>query len=260
MGEGCLQPEDIPRNRIYAVAAAQGFLLDFYGIDWKGLAQQAGPEFTYVDLLSTHLGTDENVLTEHLDRAKREYDYEAILACTMEAADKYERAFAHALKAFEEQDGIRLELAVASSGLSRSRVSRSKKWLMENGRFLLCSNFKVYTLRSVDWSFELHDAGLLEINDWDAQRKTIVVYDTGTDSVSFDGELPIALAPGVRAFESFDLAGDQFTLGGKHPGRFVATGSDRFLPPGTNPGGFVAKGDTIRFLLEPDAAEPNSKR
>ncbi len=232
MGDTCLAPEDIPRNRIYAVAAVEGFLLDYFGIDWKALAQEAGPGFTYVELLGTRLGVDESAIAELVDRAKREYDYESILAATAEAAEEYRSAYARELEAFETQDGVRVELAVSSSNLSRSRVSRAKKWLMDDGRFLLCSDFRVYTLRGGDWTLELHEAGLLEINDWDAETKTVVLYDAGVDSVSFDGEPAAALAQGTRDFESFELAGDGFVLSGTHPGRFVAAG------------------DTVRFVLD----------
>jgi hypothetical protein len=231
MGDGCLQPEDIPRNRIYAVAAAEGFLLDHFEVDWKALAQEAGPGFTYADLLGSRVGVDEGALMDLVDEAKREYDYEAILAATTEAAQEYQHAYAGELEAFEAQVGARIELVLSSSNLSRSRVSRAKKWLVDDGRFLLCSLFKVYTLRGGDWSFELHDAGLLEINDWDAEVKTVVLYDAGADSVSFDGEPAATLAPGIRDFESFEIAGDRFVLSGTQPGRCVVAG------------------DTLRFLL-----------
>jgi hypothetical protein len=238
MGEACLQPEDIPRNRIYAVAATEGFLLDYFGVDWKGLAQEAGPGFTYADLLGTRLGVEEGSLADLVDRAKREYDFETTLAAATRAAQDYEHAYASELEAFEAQAGARLELVVSSSGLSRSRVSTAKKWIMDSGRYSLCDNFKVYTLRGRDWSFELHDAGLLEINDWDAQRKTVVIYDAGIDSVSFDGKPAIGLRAGERDFESLELAGDRFTLRGTHSGTFVVTG------------------DTVRVLLGPASARP----
>ncbi|UCF06542.1 MAG: hypothetical protein JSV33_05815 [bacterium] len=224
MGEGCLRPEDIPRNRIYAVAGTQGFLLDYFGIDWKGLAQDAGPEFTFFGLLRTHLGVGESGLAELVERAKNKYGYGKILSSTTEAAEGYEQAYARELEIFEAQGGLRFEIVVSSSNLSRSRVSRAKKWLMGDGRSCLCSHFKVYTLRGGDWKLELHDAGLLELNDWDAQRKEVIFYDPGVGSVSLNGEPASPLAPGTRIFESLELTGDHFTFSSKQPGKLVVTG------------------------------------
>ena len=224
MGEACLQPEDIPRNRIYAVAATQGFLLDYFGIEWKSTAQKAGPGFTYAGLLATHLDVDEGRFDELIDRAKSKYDYEDILAATTQAAHAYQLAFNNEMRAFEAQDGVRIELVMSSSGLSRSRVSRVKKWLADDGRFLLCSHFKVYTLRGKDWSLELHDAGLLEINDWNERIKTVVFYNAGVDSMSFDGIPVNPLVPGTHDFKSFELRGNNFFLKGGNDGKFITKG------------------------------------
>ena len=231
MGDDCLRPEDIPRNRIYAVAAAQGFLLDYFGIDWKGRAQKAGPGFAYVGPLQTHLGVAESVLAERVVRAKSKYAYETILSATTEAAEEYEQAYTRELEAFEAQGGLRVELVVSSSGLSRSRVSRAKRWLVDDGRSCLCSQFEVYTLRGADWMLELHDAGVLELNDWDAGRREVVFYDPGIDSVSLDGRPVSLLAPGTLPFESLEVSGDHFVL------------------KSTQPGSLVLTGDTVRLLL-----------
>lgn len=234
MGERCLRPEDIPRNRIYAVAAAQGFLLDYFGIEWKERAEEAGPAFTYTALLQSHLGPTEEQLDALVQRAKRRYAYGSILSCTTEAAEEYEQAYTRELRHFEAQGGVRVELVASSSGLSRSRVSREKKWLMDNGRSLLCSRFEVYTLRGAGWKLELHEAGVLEHNDWDRRRKEIVLYDPGVDSVSLDGGPVILPLPGTREFQRLELSGDHFVLESTKPGRLEATG------------------DTLRLLLDPD--------
>jgi hypothetical protein len=220
-GENCLQPADIPRNRIYAVGGAEGYLLDHFGVEWKGLAQEAGPEFLYVGLLQTRLGVDERALGELVERAENTYDYDAVLAATRRAAEEYELGFARELAAFESQGGVRLELVMPSWNLSRSRMSRAKKWLVDGGRSDLRSNFDVYTLRGDGWTFELHHAALLELNDWVARRKEVVVYDAAIDSAVIDGERVSPLVPGATEFRSLEMTGERFVLEAAKPGELV---------------------------------------
>jgi C-terminal processing protease CtpA/Prc len=239
MGDGCLEYQDIPRNRIYAVAAAQAYLLDYLGLDWKGLAEAGdpgGPDFRYRSAgMPGYLGFEyRNLLVMDIGfsgaethvieaRAKRAHDYESIFTCAREARDNYGLGYREALEAFESQPGQRIELVVPTSNLSRSRVSRAKKWLVDSGRFLLCNHFDVYTLRGGEWSLELHDAGLLEINDWDAGVKKVVFYDPGVDSVSLDDERTHAVTRGTREFTAVELSGDRFEIRGTQPGRFIAS-------------------------------------
>jgi hypothetical protein len=222
-GEDCLQPADIPRNRIYAVGGAGGYLLDHFEVEWTGLAEEAGPGFTYASLLETRLEVDERTLGELVERAKNKYDYDAVLAATTQAAKEYELGFARELAAFESQGGVRLELVMPSSNLSRSRMSRAKKWLVDGGRSDLRSNFDVYTLRGKGWSFELHDAALLELNDWSERRKEVIIYDPAIDSAVIDGEPVSPLIPGATEFQSLELAGERFVLEAAEPGRLVIT-------------------------------------
>jgi hypothetical protein len=245
MGDGCLEHQDIPRNRIYAVAAAQAYLLDYFGLDWKRLAEAGdpgGPDFRYrsagmpgylgfeyAHLFVKNLGLS-GLETLELDaRAKRTHDYDSIRACAREARDNYWLGYRKDLEAFGSQEGRRIELVVPTSNLSRSRVSRAKKWLVESGRFVLCNHFEVYTLRGGEWSLELHDAGLLEINDWDEGVKKVVFYDPGVDSVFLDGEvvgLPggdtEALPQSGRAFDELKIEGDRFSLKIAESGRLTS--------------------------------------
>lgn len=226
MSGTCLQPEDIPRNRIYAVAAIQAFLLDHFGIAWKDLAREAGAGFTYADLLGGHLGIDKGRQEELLEEAKRDHDFETVLDATAQAARDYRLCYERELGEFEAQEGKRIEIVVSSSGLFRSRVSRGKKWLMDDGLFLLCSNFNTYTLQGADLSFELHDAGLLEINDWDERVKTLVLYDAGVNSISLNGGPAGAISQGTTGFESIELEGTRFVLKGMRQGSITA-GKDK---------------------------------
>ncbi|MFH1501811.1 MAG: hypothetical protein ABIG03_02060 [Candidatus Eisenbacteria bacterium] len=225
MGDGCLRPEDIPRNRIYSVASAQAFLLDHLGVEWKEPASRAGTEFTYVGLLADHLELGRDEAARLVEEAKNEHDFRAILAKADEARSAYLEDYAHELASFEGQEGMRVEVLAPSSGLSRSRVSRDRKWLADSGRYCLCSLFEVYTLETSGWMLQLHDAGLLEINDWDAGHKTIVFYDTDVRQISIDGAPASSLLPGARDFDTIEMAGDRFALESEIPGRIEVTES-----------------------------------
>ena len=224
MGSGCLAPEDIPRNRIYAVASAQGFLHDHFGIEWKNLAEAAGPGFTYVELLRDRLGLDDGEVADLVEQAKSEYAFDAILASAAEAQEAYRQTYASGLALFENQDGLRVEVVAPSTGLSRSRVSRAAKWLAEGGRYCLCSLSEIYTLESSDWMLELHDASVLEINDWDVGSKEVVFYDPDVTVASIDGTPVSQLPPGIRDFDSIEITGDSFTLKSGMPGRLEVSG------------------------------------
>ncbi len=222
-GEAALEPQDIPRNRIYAVASAEGVLLDHFGVDWKGVAEESSADFTYVSLLQERLGLDDARLASLADEAESRYGYGEILAAANEAARAYEESYSTQLAEFESQEGVRIDLAAPSSGVSRSRSSRRTKWLMEEGRITLCPLFGVYTLKADDWSLELHDAGLMEINDWDARNKEVVFYGEKVESVSIDGRTESELEHGSRDFESIEISGKGFTIASGRQGRLDVT-------------------------------------
>ncbi len=223
-GETALEPQDIPRNRIYAVAGAEALLLDHFEVDWKPRAESESAEFVYADLLRERLGLDEAPLAEIADAAETSYGYAEALASAKRAWDEYQSGYASALAAFESQDGIRIEVAFGSQGVSRSRSSRADKWLMDEGRVTLCPMFGVYTLRADGWNFELRDAGLLETNDWDAGTKEVLFYAGGPESVAIDGTEFSGETGGERAFESIAVSGPGFRLTSDLPGTVEITG------------------------------------
>jgi hypothetical protein len=60
---------NVPRNRLYPVGAALGYLCDFLGLEWKPTAQAAGPEFAFHLLLSRRLNAVETPAEELIGRA-----------------------------------------------------------------------------------------------------------------------------------------------------------------------------------------------
>ena len=217
-GERCLEPQDVPRNRIYAVGSAQCFLLDHLGVEWRSSAEAGGDEFTYAELIREALGSEHERLGAAARQAMDEYGYEEALAAAARARKTYERGYAAAREAFESQKGVRVEIVTPNTNVSRSRSTRERKWLVSDGEVCLCSGFEVYTLRGTQWEFDLHHAGLLELNDWENGRREIVFFAPGPLRLSLDGE-PVAPGPvGAREYGSLSLRGESFSLKADLPG------------------------------------------
>ena len=207
-----ISPEAMPRYRIYPVGSAQGFLLDYFEIDWKSKAQDAGTEFTYAQLFKDYLGIDESRFEQLLDKAKRNYDYEKILTSTEELIQEYTDGFNNELHSFESQPGNRIEIILKSSGVLRSRSSREKKWLVERGTKELCSHFKIYSLKNDDLLFQVHNTALLEENDWDKRIRKVIFFASEISSISIDGK-SFKLAKGeLYQFQQIEVQGSIFRL------------------------------------------------
>jgi hypothetical protein len=202
-----ISPEDVPRNRIYPVGGAQAFLLDYLNIDWKDKARQAGPGFTYSGLFKKHLETDENQFGQLLESAKINYNYDDIVTSADTLITLYIDGFSKTLESFESQSGYRMEIELKSSGLSRSRHSRSKKWVVDEGARELCGHFNVYSLKNDDLLLQINDTGLLEENDWDKKIRKVVFFVPEVTSVILDGE-PLKPADGIEnRFDNIEISG-----------------------------------------------------
>jgi len=209
-----VSPEDMPRNRIYPVACAQAILLDYFGIDWKTKAQEAGPAFTFAGVFEDPLGVEKSDFPGLLKSARDAYGYSTILAATDALLRDYEVGYAAELKTFEGQKGHRFEIEMSSQNLKRSRSSTATKWLVERGSTELRSHFDVYSLESAsDQTFllQVHDTGVLERNDWGAMTKKIVFFVPELAPVVVGGaELAKTSAP--VEFESLEIAGEKMTF------------------------------------------------
>ncbi|MBD3368017.1 MAG: hypothetical protein GF405_07585 [Candidatus Eisenbacteria bacterium] len=218
-GERCLQPQDVPRNRIYAVGSAQCYLLDHLGCEWREAAATGGDDFSYSELLQKNLEMPDPALEPAARAAMGEYGYDGLLAAAKTAWEEYRRGYSDALARFESQEGTRVEIVMPTTNVSRSRRTRERKWLMNAGASCLCAGFEVYTARGGGWSFELHDAGLLELSDWDAGSRKVVIYEPGDLKVSVDGETFQTPPPHEADYDSLSVAGTCFNLTSDDSGR-----------------------------------------
>jgi hypothetical protein len=208
-----ISPVDVGRYRIYPVGSAQGVLLDYLNINWKDKAQKAGPEFTYAQLFKENLKVEESQLEGLIKKAKKNYDYEKVLASTDKLIQEYTEGYNKDLASFEAQTGYRIEIELISKNLSRSSSSSAKKWVVDQGTKSLRNPYDVYVLKSIlntDLLLEVHDTGLLEENDWDARTKKVVFFVPEITSMALDG-MPLKPVEGTPyQFKNIEVVGENF--------------------------------------------------
>jgi hypothetical protein len=225
--QGTLPPEDVARNRIYAVGGTLGLLLDFFGVDWKPRAIESGRDFSFPMLLREAIGADDTGAEEHLAWARQRYDYASILRATHGLIDHYVQSYEAALAEFEEQPGQRVSVRVPAVGISRSRKSRTKRWVADAGERVFASHFIIYALKAVpddDLFLQVKDAALLDETDRALETKTVTFFVSDLMVSDLNGE-PRDLVPGeTYHFETLLLYGGNFQLRSTRPGVLVVDG------------------------------------
>jgi hypothetical protein len=228
MLDGAVPIEDLPRIRIYPVASAQGFLLDYFDVDWQPEAERSTLDFTYANLLGERLGLSQEDHAALIESAKARQGYPELLAAAGRSIESHLAAYREASAVFEQQQGSRIEIAFDTNGLYRSRATSATRLVVDRGAHELCDRYDVYTLERGGTFFELHDAGLLEVNDYDGYGKTVVFYAPSVDTVTVDGDAIAApssappatdgCGPEVRHFTALRVVGDGFELTHDGPG------------------------------------------
>jgi hypothetical protein len=219
-----IDPDDMIRNRIYPVGATLGLLADALGIAWKDAAQKAGPDFAFHEILEKALSPTATSDQALLEGAKSHYGYEEILAYTEGSIVSYKEGFEQALKAFESQAGIRVEIAFSYKSLSRSRVGTGRKWVMDDGAITLGQTYRVFTLKDDDLSVETHENGVLEKDDWSGKKKRTAFFTPKITSLMIDGAAESLEPSPSREFKTLELRGPNFSIRVKSPGAIVISG------------------------------------
>ena len=235
IADGTIAPEDMPRNRIYPLGAAQGFLLDQLAVNWKSVAQQAGHDFTFADLLGTDLGYDSSQMESVVAEAKKLCDYEKIYQKSKKAIAAYRTGFDSAVTSFESQPGVRVDISLNGKNLLRSRSSRAKKWLADNGSKEYRNHYDIYVLRNLsrqdlpfqlkelkeaqlldligqEFLFQLKGSGLLEVTNWSTDEKMLVFYCPEVQSLTVDEIAKNLTDDAEYQFEKLQLDGVNFEL------------------------------------------------
>jgi hypothetical protein len=244
--DGTISPEDMPRNRIYPVGAAQGYLLDQLGLDWKAAAEKGGAGFTFAGLLRSAISFDSSRTESLVAEAEESRNYRRIYLASRESIAAYRIGFDSAMAAFESQPGIRIEISLNGDGLLRSRSSSARKWLVESGSKEYRDHFDIYVLRSLskddlppqlrdanipalmakEFLFQLEDSGLYEEMDQDTNEKKLIFYCTEVQSAITDGLTISTTSSGEYQFESLSLKGAEFKLASDRSGT-ISISSDR---------------------------------
>jgi hypothetical protein len=213
-----ISPEDMPRNRIYFVGSAQGFLADHLGISWKKSAQRAGEDFSFMALFREKLALEEGVLDTLVKNAMSTDDYSEILAATENLIAEYHAGFEKELAKFESQNGFRMEIALRTSGVRRSRSSSAKKWLIGNGGRELRNHYRIYSLTDNDLLLQVHESGLLEQNNWDDRTRTVSFFVPDIGSIVLDS-IPQAPVEGKgMQFQTLKVEADNMKFETSRPG------------------------------------------
>ncbi len=216
-------PDDMLRNRIYPVGAALGFLMDRLGIVWKMKFQAAGTEVSFPGLLKERFKLDSTLLQSLFEKAKADFHYPDIISSAKQLIRQYFTEYQEALKKFNHQEGIRIEINLSNNGLRRFRSTKDKKWIVENGKKLLCLHYNLYSLKSFKGNnilLEVHDKAIFDQNDWKKRQKKVVFYCNKLSDLILDNS-PLESKHDIeRNFNRIKLTGDDFKFEAKLKGKF----------------------------------------
>jgi hypothetical protein len=222
-----VSPRDMPRNRVYPVGAAQACLLSYFGVNWTAAAESAGPVFTYARLMAARLGADSARSESVAAQVKTTYGYQRVLNATDANIRRYRDEYDQHLRAFDAQPGYRIQVALSSNKLLRSRSTRGVRWVMDDGAWELCPLYLTYVLESDALSLHVHNTGVLEGNDWTARRKTAAFLAPKIQSVTLNGAPFPVRSDSTCRFDSLRVVGTGFDINCLRPG--ALTVSDRRL-------------------------------
>ncbi|HCC70183.1 MAG TPA: hypothetical protein DEQ09_03410 [Bacteroidales bacterium] len=225
-------PEDMLRNRIYPVGAFLGFMLDALQIDWKTKFQSAESEVSFHDMLIEHFPVDTTHLENYLISAKKTYHYQNIYSAAKNLIVEYSAGYEKALEEFNNQPGKRVELILSNNGIQRNRSSKSKKWIVKNGRITLCLNYNLYILKSFmnnNLHFEIHDKALFDENDWETNMKKVVFFSDNIFSIIIDNK-SIELTQDVeQEFKAIKIEGNDFNFEAKIKGKVLLNKNNEII-------------------------------
>lgn len=217
-----VSPEDMPRYRIYPVGATLGYIMDELNINWKEKFQTAGYDVSFAQLLNEYFDLDADHLVVYLDKAKVKYRYQEILAQGSDLIDNYFSSYIKAKDEFDRQQGIKVEIDLPNNGILRFRSTKSRKWIVENGKIILCLNYNLYSLKSMinnNLMLEIHNKALSDENDWELKRKKVVFFIRNFSELIIN-DTPLSLTKDIeKSFDKIELAGEDFKFKAESKGK-----------------------------------------
>jgi hypothetical protein len=192
MKNNSISPGNMSRNRVYPVGSTQGLVLDYFGIDWKDLAQKAGLEFTFAKLVADYLKIDTNDFNVLLEKAKEKYDYDSILQSSANLINRYLLPYQEAMEKFNLQEGYKFEINFNVERYSRSTSSSERKWMINSGLIEFCKDYKLFSLKGDNYLLQLKDVGVVEENNREKKTKNIAFYFNNLTGIKIDG-IPVEI-------------------------------------------------------------------
>jgi len=170
------------------------------------------------------LGTDSARSESVAFQVKTRYGYQRVSKATDANIRRFRDEYNQHLRAFEVQSGYRIQVALSSSKLLRSRSTRGVRWVMDGGAWELCPLYLSYVLESDALSLHVHNTGVLEGNDWTARRKTAAFFARKVQSVTLNGA-PFPVRPDSTCrFDSLRVKGADFDVACLRPGTLTISG------------------------------------
>jgi len=225
MADKTVQPDDMIRNRIYPVGAAEGLLLDYLGIEWKNDAQKAGPDFTFSGKFISALCNNTDNTETMVVNAREKHHYDKVKSTTQGKIEDYLDQYEKVLSSFNAQEGYRIEVHFNYSSLSRSQSTLEKKWVIKNGEELLCMNNRIFKLKTENILITIENKAVLQHQYWDNKQAEIVFYLENPESISIDSlEYPVSEIPEMQ-FSELTIRGKDIELSYKSPGQIKRSGN-----------------------------------
>jgi len=227
MSPETILPDNMIRNRIYPVGAAEGILLDYLGINWKIQAEKAGPDFSFSGIIRKTLCKDQDSIPLLSEKARNDHSFQDILIRTQNKINEYTEQYEKDLSSFTHQKGTRIEVEFNYTYLSRSSTSKEKKWVMDNGTKSLCVNYRIFKLQTKQLSLNIQDKAVFQNNDWDKKYAKVSCYSEKIPSLFIDGKPESIENLSEKEFSDIQLNADGIEVKCNAKGKI--TGGDNTL-------------------------------
>jgi hypothetical protein len=234
--DGVINPSDMPRNRMYPVAAATALLLDYFGIDWKTRASDPVTSPGLAEMLGEGLGLDAALTDSLVARASARYDFDAIRAACIAQSEAYPRAYYAAVDSLMGLPGYHVTVEAPVSGLSRSRSCSGMRWTLDNPQRSFSKSCQAYALKRLaadDLFVEIHDSAIAEEMSEDEGSRRVTFLAPDVLSVRVDGVEADLGHESTQRFTTLALSGSNFSISYEGEGSLSVDGTDitaRLMP------------------------------
>jgi hypothetical protein len=226
--DGVIGPSDMPRNRMYPVAAATAVLLDYFGIDWKERASDPVTSPGFAEMLGEGLGVESALTDSLVARATARYDYDGMLAACVAQSEAYPRAYNAAVDSLMGLPGFHITVEAPVSGLSRSRSCSGMRWTLDSPQRSFSKSCQAYALKRLaadDLFVEIHDSGIAEEMSEDEESRRVTFLAPDVLTIQADG-LPVDLeTDATHRFTALELSGSNFSVRYQGEGSFSVEGT-----------------------------------